>query len=557
MRAKTLPALLAAATALPESAPANPPIRPSAESARQNAFLIFNSVHSAMRQWGSSLHHNGMALIPATIPRGTVLFHGSHSNSTPAPPEWLAFEMEHAENFARSHPYFRHSSPSSSNPHPNTNPNPDPESHQFQHPLNPPPQPEPEPPTIGNTTRGYLHTFLTTRPINLLYIDGSAAAKTTVGTLDTQDYLLRLHDPNKTYPHDGDFLRAAEICDVVRGWGYDGVVRMEIGFEVVWCRGFGGGEGEGGEGGDEGLERTSVTRSMGLENGGWDRKGGWEGVWRWVRAVGERYDGIGGGRVQLDFSRMVSGLWYPVNVTNPDEKRVAERLPRLAGATSEEREAMWARVAELAKRGDGEEEEERVDWQGVVDMVVSRYGQRLGYMASEGIEDERFLREVFAATNAFFDYAPSLGDVTFAAMNKERVKEARRRCAAQHLFPVEWRRGKWTEEDEMLYVAISHVTERICETFFDIRVTLEEVQSAVTTMQDAVRLGQKTVGELMAELRWTTWKKCRGCAVDEVCFVAMWPFGRTVDHDSPGCLKQEVFESIEFREESYWDLWLR
>ncbi|KAK0653150.1 hypothetical protein B0T16DRAFT_427351 [Cercophora newfieldiana] len=541
MRMKVRQALLSAVAALSQLASSKSPIQPSAESARQNAFLIFNSVHSAMRQWGSSLHHNGMSLIPATIPRGTALYHGSAFNSTPIAPEWLAFEMEHAENFARSRPYGIWPNVSTHHDH---RPRPMFDQDNAQRRLKNTPLAEEN----SKTIRGYFHTFLTTRPLHLLYVDGSSAGNTYLGTLDTQDYILRLLDPAEDNPF-ADYQRARELCALVTSWGYDGIIRMEIGFEIIWC--------DFSEG--KGLETRSVVRSKGLEaSEKWDPKKGREGVWRWARAAGERYDGIGGGRVKLDFSRMVSPLWYPVDVRNPDEKRAKEGLPRLVGMTREEREVVMGRVGAVAKAG-GKGNGEGVDWQGVVDMVVARYSERLGYMASEEVEAGRFVEEVFAATNSYVEYPSAPGDVTVLNGGEGFAQECQR-CAEQYLLPLEWKRasGDWTEEDEMLHAVISSVTQRICQTLFDVRTELESLQPGIVfgvasgdindteraTMQKAVEQGRGMVRNLTAELRWTTWKKCRGCAANEVCFVAMWPFGRVSDHYEPSC----------FWHDNYWDL---
>ncbi|KAK0619579.1 hypothetical protein B0T14DRAFT_413491, partial [Immersiella caudata] len=499
------------------SQPASSEIHPSHESARQNAFLIFNSLRSAMRQWGSSLYHNGMSLIPATIPRGTTLYHGARSNSTPTVPEWLAFDREHAEWFAHALPYnLLHP------PRPKPTPS-------FQKPLSLPSTSKTG--TNSNKTiRGYLHTFTTARPLHLLYLDGSSAANSYFGTLDTQDYLLRLLSPsdNRTHPI-LDFVRARDLCGIITEWGYDGVIRMEIGFEVIFCREF---TPEGG------LRRESLLRSPGLGREGFDTKRMREGIWRWARAVGERYEGIGGGRVRLDFSRMVSALWYPVDLGNPDGEREREGLRRLVRVQSEELVGIRNRVEELA----GEGGEEGVDWQGVVDMVVARYAERLRYMSWEGIEEGRFVEEVYAVTDSYVEYPPAEGDVTVSGKDRER-------CEREYLMSVEWRRGEFTEEDSMIYVAISRVMERICEVLFDVRDKLEEAQPGLglemeerghimtdkKEMKDAVRLARSAVKGLTEELRWTTWKKCRGCAPDEICFVAMWPYGRIQDHYSPSC----------------------
>lgn len=53
-----------------------------------------------MRQWGSSLDHNGMSVFFATVPAYTEFYHGSSSSQPINGTQWLAFEPEHALNFA-------------------------------------------------------------------------------------------------------------------------------------------------------------------------------------------------------------------------------------------------------------------------------------------------------------------------------------------------------------------------------------------------------------------------------------------------------------------------
>ncbi|KAJ9620130.1 hypothetical protein H2203_007895 [Taxawa tesnikishii (nom. ined.)] len=74
---------------------------PAPATPSSNPNHIFNAIHSSMRQWGSSLNHNGMSAFLATVPEGVQLYHGT-SNSEPVEGmEWLAFEPEHALLFAR------------------------------------------------------------------------------------------------------------------------------------------------------------------------------------------------------------------------------------------------------------------------------------------------------------------------------------------------------------------------------------------------------------------------------------------------------------------------
>ncbi len=66
----------------------------------QNANHIFNAIHSSMRQWGSSLNHNGMSFFPAVVPAGTQFYHGRGAEEPVQGLEWLAYEPEHALGFS-------------------------------------------------------------------------------------------------------------------------------------------------------------------------------------------------------------------------------------------------------------------------------------------------------------------------------------------------------------------------------------------------------------------------------------------------------------------------
>ncbi|KAK2013415.1 hypothetical protein LZ32DRAFT_604467 [Colletotrichum eremochloae] len=556
---------------------------PSPDHARENAAYIFNEVHSAMRQWGSSVYHNGMGLIPATVPKGTLLYHGTRSNSTPEGFEWLAFEVEHSENFARS--WRRRWTPPGGGgppggPHGGEPIDP---TVQGQKPLGGedderPPKGPGGPRRPDGPVRGYLHTYRANRDLKLLYIDGMGAGKTAMGTLDTQDYLLRGIDDA---PGFGEADRARDICNMVKGWGLDGVIRMEIGFESIYCDFF------------DGLDLVSVLRRP------WNDQLEGEHVidmFEWARAAGQRYDGIGAGRVRLDFGGMVSALWYPLNVSNPNGRRDMPRLGRLAEG---ERGAILARVEEIvkgAKWGDG-----KVDWQGVVDMMVSRYADRIEALADEGEDggDEAFLGQVLVVTNSLVDYPRDASDSATeeaAALREEEeeeeedyVKEARERCAAIHLAPATAWRDEWTPEDGMLYVAVSAVAERICGDLFDVRSLVLEaapalagalsqadvrdiVAAAATAAErdgdgdgekkkkklgDAVERGRAAIQALKRDLGWTGWKRCKpGCGVAEVCFIAMWPFGYREDHFHPACHNRSAMVARSGpggREKGYWD----
>ncbi|OHE94979.1 hypothetical protein CORC01_09773 [Colletotrichum orchidophilum] len=582
----------------PPSSSSSVDFAPSAHKARENAVHIFNAVHSAMRQWGSSLHHNGLGLIPATVPKGTLMYHGSTSNSTPDGFEWLAFEMEHSEGFARSSKNGRGTSPPRP-PRKGKGPGKVPPGEGgggpprgphgsepiirvggegSQHPIgaddnddddddddDKKPNPRrPGGPGDGRPVRGYFHTYRAKRDLKLLYIDGMAAGKTGMGTLDTQDFLLR---GLREAPGYGEWDRAEDVCDLVQGWGLDGVIRMEIGFEAIYCDFHNGG-----------LDLVSVLRRPWSDvpegAGGID-------MFEWARAVGQRYDGIGGGRVKLGFGGMVSGFWYPLNVSNPDG-RVA--MPRLGPLTEEERGVVLGRVGEIVRGagwGDG-----RFDWQGVVDMIVTRYGDRIETLADEGADgrDEGFVSQVLTVTNTFVDYPRDASDSAVKRADAVReeeeeekyVREARERCVGHYLTPATVWREEWTPEDGMVFFAVEAVVQRLCGDLFDVRGLVLRAMPALAgafseaeirrvvndgdeddeKLENAVKGGRKIIQTLKEDLGWSSWKKCKpGCDVGEMCFIAMWPFGLKEDHFHPSCQNRSSLVNRGGRgsDNGYWE----
>lgn len=277
-------------------------IKPSLEQARLNAFPIFNSIHSAIRQWGSSFNHNGLAMIPATVPKGNLLYHGTHSsdvNTTGL--EWLAFEPEHSGLFSVS---WRARQKRDSVV---------PEQAVLRGAVDLGEQSESSLSSKQPRVRGYLRTYQASRDLNLLYFDGMSAAKGCLGTVDTQDLVLRMINgtsPCHHYFEDilvHEMARVGELCEIITPLGYDGMVRMEVGFGIVYC-----------DFDDGGLHLLSQMRRP-----FWDQMKAWYNFPRMAfhlaRAASQHYDGMAeAGRLRLDFSRMVSAYFYPINTTNPE-----------------------------------------------------------------------------------------------------------------------------------------------------------------------------------------------------------------------------------------------
>jgi hypothetical protein len=160
--------------------------------------LIFATASSFLQHWPNTRYRNGVyfaspqllgrlitdqlghSIVLGTVPPGTLLYHGSRDNNVPTLPEWMATDPEHSTVFCR-----------------------------------------------GLPEKGCWHlTMVATRPLKVLYFDGSSAAKMNSGTMDTQD-ILTWHSiqPHK-FLLEGQRINA--LCEWGRKFGVDGFVRMEM-----------------------------------------------------------------------------------------------------------------------------------------------------------------------------------------------------------------------------------------------------------------------------------------------------------------------------------------
>ncbi|CAK7268679.1 hypothetical protein SEPCBS119000_003184 [Sporothrix epigloea] len=169
---------------------------------------LFASTYGLLQQWSNTVFPNGHAFAAATIPAYTLLFHGLHADKedadhperlSPPSPEWLAFDTEMSYGI------------------------------------------------MGSSRRSWLLTYQTVRPIRVLYVDGESAALMGLGQLDSQMLLLYGNVTGPSHQSKGfglrpEYDRARGMCAWLdqqglrgRGWGFEGIVRMNAGFEVIWC----------------------------------------------------------------------------------------------------------------------------------------------------------------------------------------------------------------------------------------------------------------------------------------------------------------------------------
>ena len=129
----------------------------------------------------------GHSLVPATVPKGTILYHGRVDPRIPSSPDWLAFDFEHAYLLS-----------------------------------------------LGSA--GYVISLQVKRDLRLVYFDGTSAAKMKDGPMDSQDVILWGRPRPDKFNSERERINA--LCDWGRQFGLDGFVRMEYHLCVHAISGF-------------------------------------------------------------------------------------------------------------------------------------------------------------------------------------------------------------------------------------------------------------------------------------------------------------------------------
>ncbi|KAL3463547.1 hypothetical protein BJX64DRAFT_298925 [Aspergillus heterothallicus] len=450
----------------------------------KNANHIFNAIHASMRQWGSSIHHNGMSFFLASTPAGTRLYHGNADANPIQEIGWMAFEPEHAMVFAR---------PPRRGPKDDDN--------------------RPRQEVLGqenleqDRANGWLHTYQTTRELRLLYIDGTSAGKSRIGTLDLQDRIVF----NDTI--DGgvsmEDARARKVCELAGAeWQgrLDGVIRMAAGFEIILCAP------------EKILETVKIMPVRKDEqNEGGNKLRAKSGDM--LRAITSRFNGIGGDRVRVYYEHFVTAYTFNLDLWPKNST-----VPRLKHLSSEDLTPIRHNLTALIL--DHEPNiTASVNWQFIADMIVARYGRFLQGLA----HGQRHHTKHDDA-----NHTPRVQIKHLMAGFGDDIEESISLCSTQFLSMP-------TDNSPLAHKALYAISNKICS-------TLTPLQSE--TVEKVVH---DTVRGLMHDLDWTIWKECRGCKGDEFCAIPIWPQGTQEDFEHPKCRK---FDEGWSRENGYWgEIW--
>ncbi|KAF9003165.1 hypothetical protein BDZ89DRAFT_967608 [Hymenopellis radicata] len=457
--------------------------------------LIFDTVHSFLQHWPNTRYRNGHNIVPGVVPVGTLLYHGRSDDQIPTEPQWTATDPEHSYSFCR-----------------------------------------------GSVEEGcWQLTLSATRPLNVLYFDGSAAAKLADGPLQTQD-IVAWGEIRPDMIRE-EYTRIDALCTWGRKFGVDGFVRMEMDFEIMICD-F-----------TAGLEVVSFSHLT-------SNKPAFPGP-RWpgrkptyitdypvatsdrsVEAFEVLHSGSwhnlypGDTRIRLDLARFVSFYDTALVPSLMAQRLGQERFEHHLGAISQEDiTAVMERVERVVetphRAGCG------VDWSTLLHTIFERYQNRLEmiqYLLNSSRAD--------ASDNVAKKVQTQL-DVMVQPYNLHSVTvptEAYSRdlswslpiyklCATthtKHLHSSQTFLALMTESEHLLLGAIDETNREICRVVT--RMWAEGAKTAGAVEDDAL-LGSWRVQltALMDWLDWSAWIKCDpACGVEEMCYLPTWPFfGRT------------------------------
>ena len=138
---------------------------------------------------------SGHSIVPGIIPKGTLLYRGSNDDKLPTIPDWVAMDPEYAYIFCSDNS-----------------------------------------PPASIRLPGCWHLILvTTRPLKVVYFDGSSAAKLPYGPLDTQD-LLAWGKATSFGKVSIERPRIERLCKWAKRFDVDAFVRYSFTFSDFFLR---------------------------------------------------------------------------------------------------------------------------------------------------------------------------------------------------------------------------------------------------------------------------------------------------------------------------------
>ncbi|KAG2157020.1 hypothetical protein DEU56DRAFT_920690 [Suillus clintonianus] len=455
--------------------------------------LVFETANSLLQHWANTRHRIGHTIVPGTVPVGTLLYHGAITGPhMPAALEWVAVEPDHSMIFCR-----------------------------------------------GSVETGCWHlTLRVTRPMKVLYFDGSGATKLPEGTMDTQD-LVAWSEMKPEWLHNEE-QRIKDLCKWGQKYGVNGFVRMEMNFEIMVC---------------DFTSHMEVVSFLNLESPRLGKRSPTDlpqdpttvhHAYEVMHSASWRERHPGETRIILDFSGLVS-FYDTALVPSLVSRRVGlERWDhRVGGISSKDIERVKDRLAQALSRPPVTTS--GIDWKTVLQVVVDRYASRLGmiqHLLNITLDDgpifdrarqvQRQLRTVLEH-HIVFAALPSNTTVTTDATNLWAAPIFRD-CATSHMAFIAAHGTTMMPSEHLLLQAVRETTREIC------RVTTRMWASGMIAGVDSfyppdqrpeadsleALMGEwkEDITRLISWLDWNVWVTCRpACGFEEMCYLPTWPLG--------------------------------
>ncbi|CAK5279371.1 unnamed protein product [Mycena citricolor] len=463
------------------------------ESQSTHAPYIFNGLAGLLTQWSNTLHPNGHSIVPGTLHPFTTLYHAREDPDFPPSPEWLAWDPEMSFGIMA--------------------------------------------PRAGET---HLLTFRTTAEANVVYFDGMSAAWGP-GWLDSQHMFIygAKEGREKDIRLFDDYERADRLCEWAKLWDIDGIVRMNAGFELIWC--------------DfsspklQLVSRLNITppdtsprrsrpdirgRDLSFDT---NSAPDWPDIsplaqtstLEWIRAAARRAVSK-----QPHITLQTAGL---VSFYNPRLTSLAPTGPmhshRSFNISRDDAQRVVRDVEEALhslRKGKGS----GLDWGAAASGIVEYWGDRTIQLHSlltnaTEIRDDSTLPAIRRLAYTLLNPFMPAGDTPRAAGRAlffEGVPISgfdRCKFQATDFLSVAAVKDRMTSSEELLQDSVEAVLERLCHDFgivFSESYDLKELTTA------HIERWRGLVKSLMDWLDWTVWLRCEDtCPRDHICSTALWP----------------------------------
>lgn len=438
----------------------------------------------------------------------------------------------------------------------------------------------------GSDHDPYLHVMRTTRPMKILYIDGSSAVLSASGTLDLQSVMLgRNISTQRSDPSIYDEkVRRHELCSWLTGLNIEGLVRMNVGFEVLVCD----------------LESANLkevysvnatlpsqwkndqnkllprdsNRSPPHGYGTWYSE---QLVWEWLRSATAHY---GGGdfagdkerRVRLDLCSVVT--FYDPSLASlsheclsSDTYQCSLGSPgfraghRLLHASSKDVDWIHACSREATSGFLDRWRCTGIDWQLLTEHVTNYHKPRL--LQSLDLTEAYFngtmkahrtwkrLHELFHALTYPYSEASVPTGHSIVLLKREALD----RCVLSWIGEIEYKRLNRLEK--IIWNAIKHVLQKLCEhewamlQFFDESSHHSHHHNGHTSLHEDLRSILHSTVKIISWLGWDRPTRCQErCEYDEICYIPMWPLIYSPGHGQGGVFAGERLLGEELKE--FW-----